>query len=541
MNGKIQNIALIGLILFITAIVFHIRNYLFVPIFDDLTYKYILGYGPLDPYEYQPVQSVSDAITSQSRQYFCANGRTILHVLVQMFAGPWGRFAFNIVNTVMFVFAVWLMGYVSLEKKTRLNPLLWILIVCFFLYLFPGGSRFWYLIVGCFNYLYPLILSLVFFIIYERVVTEKNINKLLLLSGVVISFLSGWSMECYALPISGATFVLMIVMMKVKSWKWSILYMNIPLWIGTSILVFAPGNFARAKAFYFVTTLISGVKYLLITIPFWLALICLTVIVLRNKGSFTYFFIKNKLYLLCFLFSVSFGLVANTQVQSFYGVAFFSGLIFFKALSSLLPQYKNSKNMSIIGLCLLIGVVIHQIQIIKVASELKSTHIEFIDNYVASDTGVMEVPTYSKPLLCAPFINSWFDDEKKIVEWNMCSLQNEYGMPSKQIKLLTHSDYQIYLHPEKVVSLKTIAGSANGKLGDEVIVVDGSLSNGQVLMINYDDAEGKVKKLMRTVCFQRFVSRQALEINEDAVRTIDNKYILLKKTSNKPIKSIDIN
>lgn len=109
-------------------------NYL-VPLYygDDLVYAFIWSNQYMNiplPETVVRVNSVTDILISQWRHYFTCNGRTIAHLLIQLFVWQ-GKWLFNLVNPFVFVLLIlqilWFAnkGEISF-KNLRVNCICWI-------------------------------------------------------------------------------------------------------------------------------------------------------------------------------------------------------------------------------------------------------------------------------------------------------------------------------------------------------------------------------------------------------------------------------
>lgn len=204
---------------------------------DDLVYMNIFGTN-------EPVRTIRDVFVSQYEHYFIWGGRTVAHLIVQtllLLNKPFSSMANAIAATALVY-----MCYHYSNKKHVLSLLLAISFVYFFNPDFEETTR-W--LTGCCNYVWTILLCLLFFLPYVRYVEnheEKNsIYKscLMLIGGI----LAGWTNENI-----GPVFVLMsftiIIWSRIKLGK-------IPVWtvfgligvtIGTALLLLAPGNGVRS-------------------------------------------------------------------------------------------------------------------------------------------------------------------------------------------------------------------------------------------------------------------------------------------------------
>lgn len=329
---KLVPLSLIICVLVFTWISVFLRSECREPISDDLLYAFVLDDKPLGANDYtRRVESISDAIESQTNQYFHSNGRTLVHVIVQMFAGPWGQTAWSLFLATLMVLAVFLFMKVVNHQYMR-SPLMWMLTALSFFYLYQYNGRIWFSIVGGMNYLWPLVMTLLW--VWIAQITEKKANPSLWPWTIFISLLAGWGMECYTLPLCAAVFVKLIIDRKKQLQPIQYVMIGV-LWLGAAILTFAPGNFLRMKGGSMFGHLLSGIEYLIDTVPFWLLVAGMIVLRLYGKERFILFLRQNTFWWLCFGWSVLLGMVANTLPQSFNGVSFYSLILVFRCVQAI--------------------------------------------------------------------------------------------------------------------------------------------------------------------------------------------------------------
>ena len=93
-----RNKLLIAITLLIIGIAFWVLNCLTPEYNDDYSYKFIW-----DNERGKTIESIGDIFISQYHHYFSMNGRSIVHFIVQLFTGIWGKGIFNIINTLVFL------------------------------------------------------------------------------------------------------------------------------------------------------------------------------------------------------------------------------------------------------------------------------------------------------------------------------------------------------------------------------------------------------------------------------------------------------
>ena len=235
------------LLLIITGIFFYLRSVNREFIFcDELIYGYNLNASEYYEYWSSPstslegkVNSFSDVVDSQINHYFYGNGRSIVHGIQQYFTGVLNVDLFYIVNTFVFLLLI-----LFLAKALKIKDFkLYFVVVIALMYLFPLSYRLWYSINMSCNYLWPLCFSIILLYYCKEINDAKNISKYSLIFLSFLSFITGWSHEAFSVPLSGALFF--YIVLNLKKFDKRFLYIAIPLWVGTAIMVFAPANISR--------------------------------------------------------------------------------------------------------------------------------------------------------------------------------------------------------------------------------------------------------------------------------------------------------
>ena len=240
------NRLLIFLILLSTGIFTYLRSHYHVPIGDDLVYGYVLhtdhwhGYWEENGLQ-EKISSLSDIVDSQIDHYYHANGRSLVHVVAQLFTGIIGIEMYYILAALMMMALVWLIVRFCFTARQRANPLWWLLTIVGIMYLLPY-QRLWYSIAYSCNYLIPALLMIAVFLLF-RVVNAHSLDRYEIVMTMVISFVFGWSHEAYSLPVTGGVFVYYLFHFdKFRKQGW---ILAVPLFIGAFIMLVAPGNWAR--------------------------------------------------------------------------------------------------------------------------------------------------------------------------------------------------------------------------------------------------------------------------------------------------------
>lgn len=203
---------------------------------DDMDYKFMFG-------ESQPhlVQSIGDVFVSQWHHWLIQNGRTIPHILLQTFNGVLGKGLFNFFNAGMFCLLFMLISKYGTGKVKWT----WMSIsLALFLLFCPiiGETVMWF--TGSFNYLWTLVFALTFLLVFQKE-AEEPISPKSYWIGFAAIFLA-WTNEGAVIPVCFGLGIYFLANIR-KVWHQTSLLLIIGWLIGTALLVFAPGVFARVS------------------------------------------------------------------------------------------------------------------------------------------------------------------------------------------------------------------------------------------------------------------------------------------------------
>lgn len=431
------SLAIIIITIALSGIFVGMRSYYTDPFLDDLLYasyldKNILGSN--ESYD-RPITGLGDAIGSQYNQYFGSNGRTLVHILVQMFNGVWDHSIFAIFNGIQFSILIFLFGKLTIPTIRINNPLYWMLIVISFLYVFQNNGMLWYWVYSSLNYLTPIVFVTATLLVFESIEEQHVLQRFSYIIIPILAFVTGWSHECYSIPLSGGVFFYLLL--KYKSYNRNLLLIAIPLWIGTFILTIAPGNYNRFGGLNHWQTLKETISYIRINWNF-LFFIAMSILYCIVNGPYKLISLikKSQLSFITLILACVFVSIAHFQSSSFSGVSYYSCLLAFILLWELLKRINiNGRISTIASIVLLITISIHQLRIIVSDKEIHKINQQFISSYKASNDGVMILP--QKPYFAfdvKPYVLFWFTSGART--WQIKYLNIKYFNGSKPITLV---------------------------------------------------------------------------------------------------------
>ena len=233
-----KNKVLIIATLLIVGIAFGVLNFLTSEYLDDYMYKFMFIGNNADTT--MPITSLKDVIISQYNHYFCFNGRTFVHFIVQIFTGILGKSTFNIITT--FVFLVFIYTITRLHTKANVLDILFSSIVV--LLLFPAFNDTVLWMTGSINYMWSsaFVCVFLFFIIRNR---ETPIKPIYLVYSI-LCLLIGWTHEGITFPLALSLIVYMCITYK-TIYKRAVFPLMMGFVIGALLCAFSPATIGRAS------------------------------------------------------------------------------------------------------------------------------------------------------------------------------------------------------------------------------------------------------------------------------------------------------
>ena len=225
-----------NIIIFLAGFIVCLLNF-FTPLSaDDYCYMMIVGQEPAQ------IDTLRDVFTSISYHYMHSNGRSLVHALIQIFAGILGKAVFCIVNALMFVLFVQLIRKLAnIDGKSYLYT---IILVAFIWLFIPAFAETILWLSGSVNYLWATTAALAFIYLInniEKLPNRYHLYPIYLLIGVCC----GWSHECCATALVGG--VGLYYLLNFKKFRGPIIPIFIGLCIGALILILSPGTMGRAE------------------------------------------------------------------------------------------------------------------------------------------------------------------------------------------------------------------------------------------------------------------------------------------------------
>ena len=394
-----KNNLYVWLFLFLSAVSFYLLDRYAIFSIDDWPYSWVSEadgnnyFSPLDEDAVRKhVDSIEDAVVSQSREYFRSNGRFLTHVLVQYLCGTVPMATFVILNSFVFLIFLYSMLCHSLQRPFRISEMLILLSSIWFLIPFKGMTFFGNIAMTV-NYLWTATFTLLFLLLYFHLKKRQKTLPLFALAGVfVLSAIVGSLQESFCIGFAGAFFFMLIVEKRKKTLTKIDVAIAAGYIIGTAVCVFSPANFARAEGngigFHF------NVIYGLAASPaFDVFVLTLLGLVLKRRSRILNFFKDNLLLSLAFLFNFLFALVIayNGRHQlnciSILAVILMCKIWFEEFRLSV--KVKNILAIVALSLTLVTAVPIYHLR-----KEYHAAYEELLENARHTDNGIVVAKTF---------------------------------------------------------------------------------------------------------------------------------------------------
>ena len=299
-------------------------------IIDD--YDYAFKFGTMDR-----IQTLRDIFISQCDHYMLRNGRFLVHCVVQLFCGILGVEWFRVFNTIMFV--LFCAMTTRLVCGTKRASIMWYVVTAFAIWLFIPRIGFTVLgNIACgVNYLWVGVATLFFVLLYHKV-TDKKCSTVANVGLFIVGAIIGSLQESFSIPISGALFV--YYCFNFKKFRGSIVWLVCGYWLGSIVLVFAPGNFVRLQKEVSSESIIivSIRRFLTILGSYWLLIVAFVVHIimwLSNRVQIRQFILQNILCYAMLLIGLAFTIViAYTGEHQLFYIGWLVILILLKLVYS---------------------------------------------------------------------------------------------------------------------------------------------------------------------------------------------------------------
>lgn len=359
---------------------------------DDYFYSFIFGTD-------NKINSFKDIIISQYHHYLMRNGRFLVHCIVQYFCSIGGIKIFIVLNSLIFIAFCWFTIKLVISKKDE-NVIAKTILVLFLIWIHipVQGMTFLGNISHSVNYLWSATAIVLFFYLHKRIKMNKTkqtlyFNLILFLIGLVCGSLH----ESFSIGVSAALFL--YYCLNINEFKESIVYLISGFFVGTCIVVLAPGNFVRLSnesSFNYVNikTLIINYTWLILkhleALKIFSLMIILLIILYIKYRKKTKLFIKNNYtYIISaiipFLFVI---FIAYTGEYQYTSIALFSIIVISKILLTYLGKFIEKFRIAILSSVILFFIISY-ISVYMIRSEVSKSYKNIVMQAAKSSNGII--------------------------------------------------------------------------------------------------------------------------------------------------------
>lgn len=268
----------------------------------------------------------------------------------------------------------------------------------------------------------------------------------------ILGLLCGFSHEGFAVGLSGG--VLLYYCFHAKSFRGRILWLALPLFIATAIMVLSPGNIHRFMGDSTIQDtsislrIANGVDNYLHLWFFWLLVLGAIAALLFDRKHLRKF-VGRQIPLIC-IYTVSFlfSLIANTAPYSHTFTELISLLLILLYLRDLSLFVGNRVSTSVVACVIGVILLVHQFIVVRDNRRIFEYHKRIVAEYKASPDGLVcfDLPQISR--LSEPFIRTWVNSTcgDPVMYFRMMS--SVYFNGKKQALFLTPGDVEAITSPE---------------------------------------------------------------------------------------------
>ncbi len=402
---RIEDKGYILLILIVTGVFFYCLNS-FVPYYDDDLW-YAFRYIPQETLS--PLHDMADVLVSQYHHYLGENGRALVHIILQSLMGCLPDWAFDVLNTLVFLLFVLLIVRYTLSSRCCKEPLSYLLVVVAVFMLLPDRDYLFYWAAGALNYLWTSVAALLFLLLWRDLRQGGKVTSHYVPLWVLVSFLCAFTHEAIALPV-GAVLLGWMLLHYRRIGNNRLTYCALAFGLGCAMLLFAPPAFVKAGR---VATSVGSLDWVasvyklqqLNAVSLLLLLLVVTSCFREGRVKVKNFIRDNSILcsitVVAFIFAVIVGL-RILHFRPFYGVEFYALLLIMRYYDAILrPVMERYMRCSTIVVSLLVAG--WMMVVFPAASRVGETHHKLFTDYENSTNGIV----YLSPDTVSPIAAPW--------------------------------------------------------------------------------------------------------------------------------------
>ncbi|MBQ2979445.1 MAG: hypothetical protein IJE18_04975 [Bacteroidaceae bacterium] len=429
----------------LTAIAIAIGFYLFnsvVPYYSD-DWWHTFVHHPQGKYPTQQIEGIYDLATSQINHYINKNGRMPVTMLTQSIVSTCPKSIFNILNTLFFLLACFLLSRCYGGSKGA-TPSRLLLSAGTIFFVLPGhyDTSMW--ATGAIYYLWVSVYIMWILLLWRQLqgrTTTRPHNLLLLLAGI----LAGWSNEALSFGLAAGIVCDMAIGCREQRIAKSQYYLAGGIVIGVAMIIISPGSWERTQ---WVT---HNLHHISLYTPLFTSLLIPLALVIAlftmrqwDKNLFLQYFSRHRICITASLTLVPI-CIATWQFssRSCYGMTLFASIPLLAIINeNVLPLIMRQRILKILSIAIL---AVGTIALFIEHNKVEACHRTLIAQYTHSNDGIVALDIYSPAWYARPYTLDVGDEYTR--GWTARHMAAYYkGQP---LQLMCTELYYHLHHPEE--------------------------------------------------------------------------------------------
>lgn len=296
---------------------------------DDILYRFVWQEDEASTPSI--IHHLNDLVESQWVHYHVTNGRWVVHSIAQAFLAFAPPAVYQLLNAGLFGLMLYLASRLMVDKSHRLFSMVLMCFLLFVVFADIKTTMLWSM--GTFNYLWVLVMTLVFLLYLRRIGHSKSHFHWFVSP---LALFIGCSHEALSLPLSVTLVVYAFVELRKEGLYPRSLYI---LWyvVGTMICLFSPGIWNRADGeITLFNRLVSGGINIVFNLKLtWILVVTMLVTARFHAGNIMKAASLRPFYYLCLLLSLGIVVLCGTNLER---VVFYTDFIAMLLLVELLCE-----------------------------------------------------------------------------------------------------------------------------------------------------------------------------------------------------------
>ncbi|MCC8176239.1 MAG: DUF6056 family protein [Bacteroidales bacterium] len=390
---------------------------------------------------HEMIQSLGDVARSQWNHYFTWSGRALVHGVEQVFSGVLPTAWFYPLNTCVLLLFFTLIAGLGAKRLVARSLWPYLIAVVGSLYVMGEAPN---LLTGInlgVNYLWGGTAMLLAIVLWRRWKDRRFRwwqSVLIVLLGIAL----GWTHEGFCGPLSLAFGIYYLTRRSRLRFDGS-MWLVAGYWLGTLILVAAPGNYLRGATEENVLSWSSMLVYLLYIKCFWILLANVAVIAVLKWSWVRRCWRASKFLVMLLGIQVVVLLMIHASPRSMMPVDLTALVLLVRlwmaAFESRVGQSWWSYALSVL---VAVGIVWHIVGLVKIQKVMNQSIQAVVDDYVAHDDGMAILAGVPSD----PLYDRWV---RRII--HPPSLWWRYGRDKDWIMIVSEPEADGLAHPERVL------------------------------------------------------------------------------------------